>query len=60
MLSMHSPWEVSSKADVYEAYRGYCAFLKDYEIRYKKGDVRVGHLPFVSGTKETCVPDRVA
>lgn len=29
VLSMHSPWEVSSKADVYEAYRGYCAFLKD-------------------------------
>jgi len=26
---MHSPWELSSKADVYEAYRGYCAFLKD-------------------------------
>ena len=29
VLSMHSPWELSSKADVYEAYRGYCAFLKD-------------------------------
>lgn len=28
VLSMHAPWEVSSKADVYEAYRGYCAFLE--------------------------------
>ena len=28
VLSMHAPWEVASKADVYEAYRGYCAFLK--------------------------------
>ena len=28
VLSMHSPWEVSSKADVYEACRGYEAFLR--------------------------------
>lgn len=28
VLNMHAPWEVSSKADVYEAYRSYCAFLK--------------------------------
>ena len=28
VLSMHSPWEVTSKADIYEAYRGYQAFLK--------------------------------
>lgn len=28
VLSMHSPWEVTSKADIYEAYRGYVAFLK--------------------------------
>ena len=27
VLSMHSPWETVSKADVYEAYRGYKAFL---------------------------------
>lgn len=27
VLSMHSPWEVVNKADVYEAYRGYRAFL---------------------------------
>lgn len=27
VLSMHAPWEVTSKADVYEAYRGYLAFL---------------------------------
>ena len=28
VLSMHAPWEVASKADLWEAYRGYCAFLK--------------------------------
>ncbi|WP_417144798.1 aminopeptidase [Raoultibacter massiliensis] len=28
VLSMHSPWEVSSKADLYEAYKGYKAFLR--------------------------------
>ena len=28
LLSMHAPSEVSSKADVYEAYRGYRAFLQ--------------------------------
>ncbi|MCH4084451.1 MAG: aminopeptidase [Olsenella sp.] len=28
VLSMHSPWEATSKADVYEAYRGYKAFLQ--------------------------------
>jgi len=27
VLSMHAPWEVTSKADIYEAYRGYVAFL---------------------------------
>lgn len=31
VLCMHAPWEISSKADVYETYRGYCAFLKDME-----------------------------
>ncbi|MBU3219209.1 aminopeptidase [Clostridium algidicarnis] len=25
--NMHAPWEVASKADIYEAMRGYCAFL---------------------------------
>lgn len=29
ILCMHAPWEIASKADIYEAYRGYCAFLKD-------------------------------
>ena len=29
VLSMHSPWEATSKADVYEAYRGYEVFLED-------------------------------
>ena len=28
VLSMHAPWEVTSKVDVYEAYRGYKAFLQ--------------------------------
>ncbi len=27
VLNMHAPWEVTSKADVYETYRGYKAFL---------------------------------
>ncbi|MEA4876149.1 hypothetical protein, partial [Anaerorhabdus sp.] len=26
--NMHAPYEVVSKADVYEAYRGYKAFLE--------------------------------
>ena len=29
VLSMHAPWEVTSKADIYEAYKGYKAFLKE-------------------------------
>ena len=29
VLSMHSPWEVASKADIYEAFKGYEAFLKN-------------------------------
>lgn len=28
VLSMHAPWEVTSKADIFEAYRGYRAFLE--------------------------------
>ena len=28
VLSMHAPWEITSKADVYEAYKCYKAFLK--------------------------------
>ena len=28
VLSMHSPWETTSKADIYEAYRGYRSFLE--------------------------------
>ena len=27
VLSMHAPWEVSSKADLYEAVKGYAAFF---------------------------------
>ena len=29
VLNMHAPWEVSSKADIYEAYKGYGVFLKE-------------------------------
>lgn len=29
VLSMHSPWEATSKADIYEARRGYEAFLRN-------------------------------
>ena len=29
VLCMHAPWEITSKADVYEAYKGYKAFLKN-------------------------------
>ena len=29
VLSMHAPWEVTSKADLYEAFKAYKAFLKD-------------------------------
>ena len=28
VLNMHAPWEATSKADVYEAYRGYMAFVE--------------------------------
>lgn len=28
VLNMHAPWEITSKVDIYEAYRGYCAFLQ--------------------------------
>ncbi|MBQ9768317.1 MAG: aminopeptidase [Lachnospiraceae bacterium] len=29
VLNMHAPWEITSKSDLYEAYRGYIAFLKE-------------------------------
>ncbi len=29
VLNMHAPWEITSKADVYEAKKGYAAFLRD-------------------------------
>lgn len=32
VLNMHAPWEATSKADVYEAKRGYVAFLKHAEL----------------------------
>ena len=27
VLNMHAPWEIISKVDLFEAYRGYKAFL---------------------------------
>ena len=33
VLSMHAPWEVTSKADVYEAFKCYKAFLR---MKYKE------------------------
>ena len=29
VLNMHAPWEIISKVDLYEAFRGYIAFLKE-------------------------------
>ena len=29
VLSMHAPWEATRKADVYEAYKGYKAFIEE-------------------------------
>ena len=29
ILNMHAPWEIASKADIYEAVKGYEAFLKE-------------------------------
>jgi len=32
VLNMHAPWEATSKADVYEAKRGYEVFLKEADL----------------------------
>ena len=32
VLNMHAPWEATSKADVYETYRGYKAFVEGASI----------------------------
>ncbi len=29
VLNMHAPWEITSKADIYETYKGYKVFLKE-------------------------------
>ena len=29
VLNMHAPWEIGSKADIYEAAKGYAAFLRE-------------------------------
>lgn len=33
VLNMHAPYEATSKADIYEAYRGYKAFLEHCSLR---------------------------
>ena len=33
ILSMHSPWEAVSKADLYETYRGYKVFLRNASFK---------------------------
>ena len=33
VLNMHAPWEVTSKADIYETYKCYKAFLKNLNLR---------------------------
>lgn len=34
LLSMHAPYELASKADIYETYRAYRAFLESgFELR---------------------------
>lgn len=32
VMNMHAPWEATSKADVYETYRGYLAFIEEATI----------------------------
>lgn len=32
VMNMHAPWEATSKADIYEAKRGYVAFLKNASL----------------------------
>jgi aspartyl aminopeptidase len=32
VLNMHAPWEIISKVDLYEAYRGYIAFLNEASL----------------------------
>ena len=29
VLNMHAPWEATDKADIYETYRGYKAFIEE-------------------------------
>ena len=29
VLSMHAPYEICSKSDIYETYKAYMAFLKE-------------------------------
>ena len=33
VLNMHAPWEATSKADIYETYRGYRAFVEGASLR---------------------------
>ncbi|MCM1027180.1 MAG: aminopeptidase [Roseburia sp.] len=36
VLNMHAPWEATSKADVYEAYKGYIAFVKKASLQSRE------------------------
>jgi len=36
VLNMHAPHEAISKADLYEAYRGYVAFLKGIDKAFMR------------------------
>mgnify|MGYP002226420515 CR=1 FL=1 len=36
VLNMHAPWEIISKVDLYEAFRGYIAFLKEHRLKEYK------------------------
>ena len=33
VLNMHAPWEAISKADLFEAKRGYVTFLQNIDFR---------------------------
>ena len=61
ILCMHAPWEIASKADIYEAYKGYKAFLKKYVIPgYKRQAVHARMKRLVLYTRQNMrkKPDR--
>ena len=48
--NMHAPFEVTSKADIYEAFKGYLAFLE--EMKKKYWDARHNCSAFVIGDRQ--------